>query len=169
MDVLKKTLFGTAAGLVIGLMQFSIGSIRKSRETSRPVTTFNEKFPHIQKHSDLHFCLMELEAYSMYDSNGALEQLNCACEKMMSMCNKFNNEKSKMLKEDIQEFILFNKELHHLCSEAKRLSEDAQTTLISGRPSDHKVIVDAVQLIQKITDNVWYNIYMETDVLMSEK
>lgn len=162
MDILQKAIFGAVAGASIGFIQFSFNSISKSREKSNVVHSFNSKYPFIQNHSDLHFCLMQLHDYIMYDDPKALPRLYKSCNLLMQLYTSFNTKKNSGAK--VEELIPMSKNVFSAGCEVKTYSEDVQSSLIAGRSQDHKHIVDTVQLIQKIATDIWYNVYMDTDV-----
>lgn len=163
MDILKKTVMGAVAGAALGLMQLSISTIRNSSKRSQIVSQFNNKYPYVQQHSDLNYCLQQLQDYAMYDRNGSFDKLFDVCNKLIHVYEAFREKKDQVSSKQI---ILMSREVFQNGCQVKQAVEDVQTQILMGRPQDHKTLAETVQLIQKIADDVWYNTYMECQTLI---
>ena len=163
MDILKKTVMGAVAGAALGLMQLSISTIQNSSKQSRVISQFNKKYPYVQLHSDLNYCLQQLQDYAMYDSDGSFDKLFKFCDDLIHEYEDFKKNKNQVSSKHI---ILMSHKVFQNGRHVKQAVEDVQTQILMGRPQDHKTLAETVQLVQKIADDVWFNTYMECQTLI---
>lgn len=163
MDIVKKTVMGAVAGAVLGLMQLSISTIRNSSKRSKIVSQFNKNYPYVQQHSDLNYCLQQLQDYAMYDRDGSFDKLFEFCNQLIHVYEEFRQNKDQVSSKQI---ILMSHKVFQNGRQVKQAVEDVQTQILMGRPQDHKTLAETVQLVQKIADDVWFNTYMECQTLI---
>ena len=169
LNILKTGGVGLMGGLLYGTIKFSMNSIAHSSRSSKQNTTFEHKYPNIKYHSDLKFCVSQLQDYIMYAPQ-LIDFLVYECNKLMKMYITFSSMKDNIsTHQNPADLILMPKKVYTLAFKICKITEDLQTQLIKSRPDLATEVTGHIQLMQKIVKEVGYNVYMDMQVAMSER
>ena len=159
--IAKTGVAGLGLGLLYKTVQSSFSSIHLSSLNSAETRAFNSKFPYIRYHSDLNFVVQELIQFAPFADVESVAKL---CNSLMKRYVYFNEtDKSAMKPETL---IGFPKKVHDICHDIKEAAEDLQTDLIAARPREADEVINHVQMLQKIADDILFNVMMDVDVSM---
>ena len=152
---------GIGLGVLFRTVKSSVSSIRQSSLDSKEIQTFNASYPYIQHHDDLNYIVHELLHYDPYVD---LDPLLRLCNKIMRAYSKFEKLDKQLTPHD--KLLQIPKTIHDLAQDIKEEAENMQTSLIAEKPDESDAIVNHVQAIQKIMDDVLFNVMMDVDVAM---
>lgn len=161
-SIIFKALFGALCGASVGFAQVALGSLTRSRNNHEVVAKLNKKYPSLHLHNDLQYCVLQLNDFRMY-ADQALHILFKHCDDMLHLYDKFNKTKATSAAEDK---INLSRAVFNAGLRIKSSSEDAQSAILAHRTKDHTLIMELVQTIQKIAEDVWFNVHMDTQVMI---